>query len=87
MSDDHAGLGGWIGAIGAIVAIFAAWGLARSEYRRTRRESIEQKLRQLVMLRGAMQGAREIVAVYGITAIESRQKVNLCISGAIGTHQ
>jgi hypothetical protein len=31
----HAGLGGWVGAVGAILAIFAAWLLARAEYLRT----------------------------------------------------
>jgi hypothetical protein len=35
--EDHAGLGGWVGAVGAIVAILAAWGLARSGYLRTQR--------------------------------------------------
>jgi hypothetical protein len=35
--EEHAGLGGWVGAVGAIIAIFAAWGLARSEYLRTQR--------------------------------------------------
>jgi hypothetical protein len=33
----HAGLGGWIGAIGAVIAILAAWWLARAEYQRTQR--------------------------------------------------
>jgi hypothetical protein len=32
--DEHAGLGGWVGAIGAIIAVFVAWGLARAEYER-----------------------------------------------------
>jgi len=35
--EKHAGLGGWVGAFGAIVAIFVTWGLARAEYLRTRR--------------------------------------------------
>lgn len=30
----HAGLGGWVGGIGAIIAIFAAWYLAHAEYTR-----------------------------------------------------
>jgi hypothetical protein len=33
--EEHAGLGGWVGAVGAIFAILAAWWLARSEYLRT----------------------------------------------------
>ena len=34
-AERHAGLGGWVGAIGAIIAIFVTWSLARSEYLRT----------------------------------------------------
>jgi hypothetical protein len=33
--EDHAGLGGWVAAVAAVLAIFATWGLARDEYRRT----------------------------------------------------
>jgi hypothetical protein len=33
----HAGLGGWVGAVGAVIAIFAAWWLARAEYQRAQR--------------------------------------------------
>jgi hypothetical protein len=36
-AEHHAGLGGWVGAIGAIFAIFVTWGLARSEYLRVQR--------------------------------------------------
>jgi hypothetical protein len=35
--EKHAGLGGWVGTIGAIIAVFVAWGLARSEYLRAQR--------------------------------------------------
>jgi len=35
-TDRHPGLGGWVGAIGSIIAIFVAWYLARREYVRTR---------------------------------------------------
>jgi hypothetical protein len=37
-TEKHAGLGGWVGAIGAVIAIFVTWGLARAEYLRTRRQ-------------------------------------------------
>lgn len=36
--DRHPGLGGWVGAIGAILAIFVTWYLARREYLRTVRQ-------------------------------------------------
>jgi hypothetical protein len=35
--EKHAGLGGWVGALGAIIAIFVTWGLARAEYSRAKR--------------------------------------------------
>jgi hypothetical protein len=70
--DDYEGLGAWVGSIGAIIAIFVAWGLARSEYRRTRRESIHQKLRQIDMLQGVIFVARDIIAEYERAAKKSR---------------
>ena len=30
-TEKHPGLGGWVGATGAIGAIFATWGIARAE--------------------------------------------------------
>lgn len=36
-TEKHPGLGTWVGAAGAIVAILAAWGLARAEYNRVQR--------------------------------------------------
>src|SRR5271154_3944633 len=36
-AEGHSGLGGWVGAIGSIVAIFVAWFLVRHEYRRDKR--------------------------------------------------
>ncbi len=43
-SEKHSGLGSWVGALGSVLAIFAAWLLARLEYRRNqRREAIRRK--------------------------------------------
>lgn len=36
-TENRQGLGTWIGAAGAIIAILAAWGLARTEYNRVKR--------------------------------------------------
>src|SRR5260370_14222212 len=36
-AEKHAGLGGWVGEIGDIIAIFVTWGLARAEYSRAQR--------------------------------------------------
>jgi hypothetical protein len=41
-TEKHPGLGGWVGAAGAIIAIFAAWGLARAEYNRVQRVEHER---------------------------------------------
>ena len=38
----NAGLGGWIGSVVSVMAIFAAWGLARAEYFRTVRVEYER---------------------------------------------
>ncbi len=42
-AEKHAGLGGWVGAVGAIVAILVAWALARTEYRRIKKQSLKRK--------------------------------------------
>jgi hypothetical protein len=41
-TEKHPGLGSWVGAAGAIIAIFAAWGLARAEYNRVQRVEAER---------------------------------------------
>jgi hypothetical protein len=35
--EKHAGLGGWVGAVGALLAIIVTWRLARAEYLRAQR--------------------------------------------------
>jgi|SRR5579871_3397999 len=42
-AEKHAGLGGWVGAAGAVAAIFITWGLTRAEYLRTRRQAVARK--------------------------------------------
>jgi hypothetical protein len=37
-AERHAGLGGWVGAVGSIIAIFVTWLLSRREYLRTVRQ-------------------------------------------------
>jgi hypothetical protein len=43
LADLHSGLGSWVGAFGALLAIWAAWLLARWEYRRDRRDAAARK--------------------------------------------
>jgi hypothetical protein len=74
---EYDGLGGWLGAVGAIIAIFVAWGLARSEYNKTRRASIEQKVRQIDMLQAVIFVAREAITNYNYQAQKSRNDAKL----------
>jgi hypothetical protein len=38
-TEKHAGLGGWVGGLGAVLAVLLTWGLARAEYLRNRRQA------------------------------------------------
>jgi hypothetical protein len=49
-TERHAGLGGWVGAAGAVIAIFVTWGLARAEYLRTRRQERARRLAEIDLL-------------------------------------
>lgn len=40
--EKHAGLGGWVGAVGALLAIIVTWRLARAEYLRAQRLNKER---------------------------------------------
>ena len=50
-TEKHAGLGGWVGAAGAIAAIFVTWGIARAEYFRTRRQARLRRREEIRFLR------------------------------------
>src|SRR4051812_19158538 len=41
-AEKHSGLGGWVGAIGSIIAIIAAWMISRYEYMRDKRKEVER---------------------------------------------
>jgi hypothetical protein len=49
--DVHEGLGGWVGAVGAIIAVFVAWALSRAEYRRTMRENARHQAASIETIR------------------------------------
>jgi hypothetical protein len=42
-TEKHPGLSGWVGAVGSIIAILAAWYLARAEYQRTKRQAAARR--------------------------------------------
>ena len=46
-TEKHPGLGGWVGAVGSILAILAAWSLARREYQRTKRQAAARRRREV----------------------------------------
>lgn len=50
LADLHSGFGSWVGAIGALLAILAAWLLARWEYRRDRRDVAARKLGEIDLI-------------------------------------
>lgn len=50
-AERHAGLGGWVGAIGAVIAIFVTWGLSRAEYLRTRNHEIARERAAILLLK------------------------------------
>jgi hypothetical protein len=49
-ADAHSGLGSWAGALGAVLAIFVAWFLARHEYRRSEREAAVRRTAEIDLI-------------------------------------
>jgi hypothetical protein len=62
--EKHAGLGGWIGAVGSILAILAAWYLARAEYRRAMRREAAKLRSERATIGFVIQGFDSIVQKY-----------------------
>jgi hypothetical protein len=44
------GLGGWVGAVGAILAVIVTWKIARNEYLRTKRQERQKSALNLPLL-------------------------------------
>lgn len=62
--EKHAGLGGWVGAVGAIVAIFATWGIARAEYSRAKRLEAERRNEEIALFERITRDFNPIVSRY-----------------------
>jgi hypothetical protein len=62
--EKHAGLGGWVGAAGAIIAIFVTWGLARAEYQRARRLAKERMNGEVLLFERITREFQPLVARY-----------------------
>jgi hypothetical protein len=48
--EDHAGLGGWVGAVGAIFAVFAAYLISQSEWRAARHLEDERMNEEIALI-------------------------------------
>ena len=53
-----------LGAIGAILAIFVTWGLARAEYQRTKRQLIAQRFTKVALFRGIIREFDQLLQQY-----------------------
>jgi hypothetical protein len=62
--EKHAGLGGWVGAVGAIVAIFATWGIARAEYSRAKRLETARRNEEIALFERIISDFNPIVLRY-----------------------
>jgi hypothetical protein len=63
-TEKHAGLGGWVGAIGAVVAIFLTWVLARFEYLKTQRETAKAERREKSIITGIVAEFDKLLTEY-----------------------
>ncbi len=82
-TEHHPGLGGWVGAIGAILAVFVAWGLARTEYLRTRRAEASRINSEIALFVRITSEFQPIVARY----IETIDANDTGAVGYLGKHQ
>jgi hypothetical protein len=63
-TEHHAGLAGWVGALGAIIAIFVAWAIARAEYRRDERRAQARKNREIDLLKRLVAEFNVLMDIY-----------------------
>ena len=49
-TEKHPGLGGWVGAVFAVIAIFVTWRLARAEYIRSRRQERDRSRAEIDLI-------------------------------------
>jgi hypothetical protein len=82
-TEKHPGLGGWVGAAGAIIAIFAAWGLARAEYNRVQRVEHERANSEIALFIRITSELLPFVQGY-VTLAEAQDSSAIGFSGAHG---
>ena len=75
-TEKHPGLGGWVGAVGSIVAILAAWGLARAEYLRTKRQAVARRRAEIELISKIIAEFEAVVQRYAIEVSMDTEEAN-----------
>jgi len=75
-TEKHAGFGSWIGAIGAVGAIFVTWALSRAEYLRVRRQEHARRRREVDLIATVIHEFDELMKGYIRAAKEQSTGVN-----------
>jgi hypothetical protein len=70
----HSGLGSWVGAVGAILAIFVTWSLSRAEYLRTTRQMIARRNSEIALIRGIIHEFDLLLQKYSQAALGDRRE-------------
>jgi hypothetical protein len=71
-TEKHPGLGGWVGAVGSILAILAAWYLARREYLRIKRQTAARRRAEIDLIGTVNSEFEAIVKRYADAAITDK---------------
>jgi hypothetical protein len=75
-TEKHPGLGVWVGAVGSIVAILAAWGLARAEYLRTKRQALARRKAEIELISKIISEFEAVVQWYAVSASMDTEEAN-----------
>jgi hypothetical protein len=81
--EKHAGLGGWVGAIGALLAIFVTWKLARAEYLRAQRVNKERVNRIIKLFEQITREFNPIVTRF-VRLLEAKDPAAAFLSSRVG---
>jgi hypothetical protein len=63
-----------VGAVGSVVAIFAAWGLARAEYLRTKKQAIARRKTEIELISKIISDFEAVVQRYARAAKEDSEE-------------
>jgi hypothetical protein len=67
-AETHAGLGGWVGATGALLAILATWLVANGQMRRDRRARISERKQYVDLISDSITGLENILEPFLVIA-------------------